>query len=629
MLPPTLRIVHTHTPQSHLLFHPPAKGIRLKEMRLAGFLAIPGLASRGQSGPEAAEVHLEEAELLVLPQWQPAQDQRGCRRSLLFPSVVAIALLFIFGAASLHMPGTGTGVADITKLDQVLDKHPAAKPAKKIGKAADPGQTEDQTKDKLIQEIQQQDAEIHELHQEVTDRDVQIKSLKKEAESLRESLKAMEKKAKYALDLENVAGFFNSSSACDRPYCSDNVTKSHLMIQAKIDLLKKEQEESNSFLLKAHISFLDMRIWALEAEPVVGPVVFSVASLFIGGVMGLLFVGSCVLVALVLLIGRGVVKDSKNPFRAWYDGLRLFPETVVANFEATTASLLPLPIFLLCLIIGKIAGGAAANSIWILPVFFLPVFARAIYLERLAAQEAKEGFQILNLIFWTSKLELLDAVSDAATCASAFFVADAVEDRFVASFTHTSAILLPVVRLLGLPGLMTMALVFAVVSQLALSFLDANTDDEKRAYLEQAGLGLAASLKKQTTPGASFLSWALTLCRTIGENLPQLMLQGSLLMAHGESLLVQPLLLASMCLSLAIAAKKVVDVTAPLVAALLGLSCGDLSKTGCGGAVFLFVFGGFVSVMWLLFFFASFRVAMLQLCPCHVWGATTGCVALP
>uniref|UniRef100_UPI00404A33DA hypothetical protein n=1 Tax=Flavobacterium sp. TaxID=239 RepID=UPI00404A33DA len=96
----------------------------------------------------------------------------------------------------------------------------------------------------------------------------------------------------------------------------------------------------------------------------------------------------------------------------------------------------------------------------------------------------------------------------------------------------------------------------------------------------------------------------LGLARLLAENGPQLVLQTSLLMAKGESLLAQPTLLVSVALSLGSGAKKALE-----------LSMVD------GGGGFLFA-----APVWAFLAYVVAKLYFLEVCPSREWGLTTGCV---
>ena len=100
------------------------------------------------------------------------------------------------------------------------------------------------------------------------------------------------------------------------------------------------------------------------------------------------------------------------------------------------------------------------------------------------------------------------------------------QTAFAGSFKNGSAFLQPVAQFLGLGGLMTAALGLATVVQFG--FLD-NNDVAK----DLAGFAPCTSRHPEDT----FIS---SLSRTLAEGLPQLLLQGSLLMASGSGCFCWP-----------------------------------------------------------------------------------------
>ena len=180
---------------------------------------------------------------------------------------------------------------------------------------------------------------------------------------------------------------------------------------------------------------------------------------------------------------------------------------------------------------------------------------------------------------------------------------------FAESFKDGSAFLQPVAQFLGLGGLMTAALGLATVVQFGFLLYD-NTVAEDLA-------GFAPGTKSRPPIVTVFSS----LSRTLAEGLPQLLLQGSLLMASGNGLLSQPLLLASLILSIVTSSKKSWEVT--------GAFAEWVRERGLPNGVAWVVVGGLglcILSLWALLAFVALRIAMMQLCPCHSWGATTGCM---
>ena len=126
------------------------------------------------------------------------------------------------------------------------------------------------------------------------------------------------------------------------------------------------------------------------------------------------------------------------------------------------------------------------------------------------------------------------------------------------------------------------------------------------------------------------------LARTLAEAVPQILLQGSLLMARGKRLVDQPLLVTSLALSLLTAIRKSCELTSGFFLlldkmrdAMTHRPPGDMCQT-CLFFPLAFALAALpTATLWLLIAFAALRVLMIQLCPCHSWGIGTGCNVLP
>ena len=104
----------------------------------------------------------------------------------------------------------------------------------------------------------------------------------------------------------------------------------------------------------------------------------------------------------------------------------------------------------------------------------------------------------------------------------------------------------------------------------------------------------------------------LGVARLLAENGPQLVLQTSLLMAKGESLLEQPALLVSVALSLGSGVKKALELTM------------TARREPAGWMVaWTLVFSAFI---WAFLAYVVAKLYFLEVCPSREWGLTTGCV---
>ena len=112
-----------------------------------------------------------------------------------------------------------------------------------------------------------------------------------------------------------------------------------------------------------------------------------------------------------------------------------------------------------------------------------------------------------------------------------------------------------------------------------------------------------------------FRALLVGVARVLGESLPQLILQTSVLAAQGQSLAEQPLLLGSTLLSLGTAAKKVVGMTLLAGKGIRGDPC-----------FVILVIAPFLAALWGLIFYAAAKLYFLEACPSRQWGLSTGCV---
>lgn len=234
-------------------------------------------------------------------------------------------------------------------------------------------------------------------------------------------------------------------------------------------------------------------------------------------------------------------------------------------------------------------------------------------------------------VFLLTKLEVLDALSDGLTCASALYITVHERVRFEQSFAQSASFIRCTVAFLGLPGLMFVAVLVAIVSQLG-TLLGAAVSAPHDTGLataarDFAGFSPVARVTRRpegpdVDPGALLSSLARTLC----EGIPQILLQSSLLMVVGQSLLEEPLLLTSLALSLLTSLRKVLETTRTVAFALAKIGPEMCQR---GDFFFLAIWGLIpILALWLLLALAVWRTTMLQLCPCHMWGISTGCMVL-
>lgn len=229
--------------------------------------------------------------------------------------------------------------------------------------------------------------------------------------------------------------------------------------------------------------------------------------------------------------------------------------------------------------------------------------------------------------FLLSKLEVLDTYSDGLTCAAAYFLSSEAKERFQASFMNSPSFVRLAVDHLGLGGLMALALLTSVIAQDGALLVAQFGEAEDDIACDFAGFSISPS-KVIVFDGPGGVWVPLTavlssLARTLCEGIPQILLQGSMLMAVGQSLLKQPLLVTSLGLSLFTSCRKAYEAARNAAGFVFLLGPHELRDPFvlCIVAVIWIA----LVALWLLLLLATWRVAMLQICPCHVWGISTGC----
>lgn len=482
-----------------------------------------------------------------------------------------------------------------------------------------------------------------EVAQQEQNRTEELKSLLREVHDLQESVREFKEArhsiAKLVEEAAELKGYyFNASSAGDRPYCYKDVSISKLNFTHQVEL-EMQKKNSSGLVGTVRLHYLKLRIWALEApftNPRVGGLVFAVLLLFFLGTVTLL---------LCLFPAQRLQLDHLTKWQ-------LVPEQVEAEVEAAFMLTVPWQVLLLCLVLGKLLGTDEVpfQSIWVPVVYFLPLLVRAVCLERMYNPAAVDegghlsrgltghlgrptdvapdqslttsrSFTYFSLDFVLSKLEIFDNVSDGAACAAAVFMASSAKERFIMSFQGGSAWCAgPMSAIGGLGSLMCIALLLLTLVQFGV--LGAS----EGAPLEQAGLGEAARRKRAQNQEQRSVS--LLVGTAVGENMPQFLLLGSLLMATGESLLVQPILMLSLSLTILGTAKGAMYVTTDAIHKLCSAAkepdwLAARDHWGTAAAMLAFAVAS-----WSFFVFGTLRIGMLQLCPCHTWGITTGCVPL-
>mmetsp|Transcript_111856 Transcript_111856/g.311314 ORF Transcript_111856/g.311314 Transcript_111856/m.311314 type:complete len:608 (-) Transcript_111856:135-1958(-) len=220
-------------------------------------------------------------------------------------------------------------------------------------------------------------------------------------------------------------------------------------------------------------------------------------------------------------------------------------------------------------------------------------------------------------------LDVLDGATDGMSAGAAFLLDPRVHPRFVASFRAGAvSVLAPIVAVLHLWGIMSIVLLVSSTAQLALSL------QEPSYAAELAGLGLLAerlepkggrgTVVAHTARGTLWL-----LAKVLSEQVPQLWLQTSLMMALEEGPLGQPIVLISVVVSLLSITRKSLET--------LCAGCSVLRVTGLRAIIRIPVsLVAFVVPLCAIVFvaFIALRLVMIQVCEDHIWGLTTGCISL-
>jgi hypothetical protein len=226
-----------------------------------------------------------------------------------------------------------------------------------------------------------------------------------------------------------------------------------------------------------------------------------------------------------------------------------------------------------------------------------------------------------SLAFTLSALEALDAPSDGVAIATASLAGTEVHHRFVESYrTGSLAFMVPVIDRLGIAGIMSINQVIASVAQVVAAMYDV------QVATDLGGLGaMARRLPKQDGGPGWIASIGAVGARVLLETAPQMLWQTSLLMAQGIGFVDQPLLTISILLSFFAMTKKVFEMVRVGVAEIIEKEeSGAPSEAWAIIAVMLAIQTAPL-IMFLLYM--SMRLYMMEVCPSHVWGLSTGCVS--
>lgn len=223
-----------------------------------------------------------------------------------------------------------------------------------------------------------------------------------------------------------------------------------------------------------------------------------------------------------------------------------------------------------------------------------------------------------SLVFAFGALEALDAPSDGIAIASASFLNPEAHRRYVESWRNgTLSFMAPLLDKFGLAGVMSVSQLFASTVQTSVAF------SSPVAAADLGGLGALAKRVSGLLNSNTYASVAaMVTARVLMESAPQLVYQTSLIMAQKQSLLEQPAVAFSICLSFLSMCKKVIE----LIAAL----CTEMNQMKDRRGILLFGLRGAMSILPLLIFllYMAVRVYKIDACPSHMWGISTGCVGL-
>lgn len=440
--------------------------------------------------------------------------------------------------------------------------------------------------------------------------------------------------ASEALDDGTLSGnsTLNASEVCGmslqdrdkvRPCCGANQVE---LVRQKVDYIVQECKA------KQGLDYLDCqgillyersRLLATEAGPVPGAALITrTLTTITGAGMGVsLFFSSA-----GFCVGFSDFRDSIS-------SAKLFPkDSESVKVPAQAAMTLMLPWFALGtgVTVGAALGPAAAQSPILLLAMAAPSVLQVMWAEAAYAQKSISELVLTDLTgllsfktpkFFMSKLQVVDAVSDGATAATALFLTNEQKARFTESFKDSFTPLRVVVSTFGLAGLLVASLFLATAAQLGLAAgaeRKATSEAHRLTYTNMAadlaGFGGRDSGSEAALQADLANSLLGALSRSLCEGVLQLLLQGSLLMVVGVSLADQRLLLCSLLLSVFTSVRKAVEITAFVRRLVVRISAFV--------RLFLCIF---TLALWALLALCCFRIVLLQLCPCHSWGLSTGC----
>jgi len=225
------------------------------------------------------------------------------------------------------------------------------------------------------------------------------------------------------------------------------------------------------------------------------------------------------------------------------------------------------------------------------------------------------------------KLEILDAISDALAAASAYHLSHEAFFRFTLTLGSLPPWLRSLSTTLGLGGMLTAALVYSSIVFATMVSFFSTEHVFKTAYAELAGLTKTAakfkSKDRSQSPGVQATDVAAGLAKIFGEAAWQALLQTSLIMAKGQPLFEQPVLLCSVvlsCVTLAIRTAQLTFRLFVIVCRAPGLPLKII------GQVFCFPF---IALLWLILALVLAKLYYAEACEDRLWGLSTGCIDVP
>mmetsp|Transcript_12324 Transcript_12324/g.28898 ORF Transcript_12324/g.28898 Transcript_12324/m.28898 type:complete len:444 (-) Transcript_12324:13-1344(-) len=219
-----------------------------------------------------------------------------------------------------------------------------------------------------------------------------------------------------------------------------------------------------------------------------------------------------------------------------------------------------------------------------------------------------------------AKLENLDAASDGLAVASAYFLTEEANHRFAASFSSTTGIVGWVCRHLGMGNLMMVSLLYSTLIQGVMAFYE-KSEKNFDVLAALAGFPCVVAASATLAEDKVFNALVVALARVCSENVPQALLQTSLVMAKGQSFFEQPVLALSISLSCLSLASKA-------LAMMVNVCDSDARKRvrGCEHVCFCMV--QFIPALGTVMALALILLKLYasQACQSRIWGLTTGCV---